>query len=471
MAGPPERLTRLPIVGPLFAAIRETPSEDAVSGFAQAALEKHKHEGMELAIRARFIALFLIALSLPALVPDWGFLWYQFLLLGFIAIGLAQRRFARVGASRREIFLIIADALLMTIVIIVPNPFLADADPIAVQYRFGGFMYLFIFLGFVTLAYSWRTVWGFGVMTSAIWLAAYVLIEFGAVENPEMTAAAMAAFGEDLGDLLDPNATLGFIRVQEIIVFLIVAGILATTVRRYSVLLMGHAALERERANLARYFSPNVVEQLSQNDDPLKQVRTQNVAVLFVDIVSFTAYAADRPSDDVIKTLRSFHSLMEAEVFRHDGTLDKYLGDGLMATFGTPFAGERDATNALTCARAMMEAMEGWNEARVAVGEPPLRAAFGLHYGPAVLGDIGSNRLEFAVIGNTVNVASRVEALTRNLDCDLAATADLKAQVEREKGACAGWFDEMSIRENQPIRGLDRGLDLWTMRKTPPTMH
>ena len=74
---------------------------------------------------------------------------------------------------------------------------------------------------------------------------------------------------------------------------------------------------------------------------------TQNVAVLFADIVGFTAYADGRDPIEVIGTLRQFHERMEREVFRHGGTLDKYLGDGLMATFGTPFAGDSDAGNAL----------------------------------------------------------------------------------------------------------------------------
>src|SRR5262249_56203595 len=87
-------------------------------------------------------------------------------------------------------------------------------------------------------------------------------------------------------------------------------------------LLVSHAGIERERSNLARYFSPNVVEQLSKNDEPLKQVRTENVAVLFIDIVGFTAYADGRSPADVIRTLRLFHERMEREIFRHGGTLD-----------------------------------------------------------------------------------------------------------------------------------------------------
>ena len=191
----------------------------------------------------------------------------------------------------------------MMVTILLPNPLDNDVQPLAMQYRGGGFVFLFILLAFSTLAYSWRTVWGFGMVTSVIWLVAYLGIEFFGYEISGLSEAAEAAFpilGDDIF-WVDPNAAMGFIRVQEIIAFLIVAAVLATTVRRFSRLMMGHAALERERANLARYFSPNVVEQLSHSDEPLKEVRTQNVAVLFVDIVGFTAYAANRPSAEVIE--------------------------------------------------------------------------------------------------------------------------------------------------------------------------
>ena len=190
---------------------------------------------------------------------------------------------------------------------------------------------------------------------------------------------------------------------------MIVAMILALAARRSNALLISHAGIERERTNLARYFSPNVVEELSKNDEPLKQVRTQDVAVLFADIVGFTAYSDGRSPTEVIGTLRRFHERMEREVFRHDGTLDKYLGDGLMATFGTPFTGDCDAGNALRCAQAMIGSMDELNLERKHRGEPPIQLSLGLHYGPVVLGDIGLNRLEFAVIGTTVNAASRLE--------------------------------------------------------------
>ena len=245
--------------------------------------------------------------------------------------------------------------------------------------------------------------------------------------------------------------------------FLIVAMTLALAVRRSNALLISHAGIERERTNLARYFSPNVVEQLSGNDEPLKQVRTQNVAVLFADIVDFTAYADGRSPMEVIGTLRLFHERMEREVFRHGGTLDKYLGDGLMATFGTPFASDSDAVNALRCAQAMIGSIGELNRERKNRNEPPIRVSIGLHYGEVVLGDIGLNRLEFAVIGTAVNAASRLETLTREFGCALVASDDLVQQARTETDSSNADFMllvEQAAPDDSRPRATGRHLDV-----------
>ena len=209
-----------------------------------------------------------------------------------------------------------------------------------------------------------------------------------------------------------------------------------------------------------------MVEELSGHDEPLKQVRTQNVAVLFVDIIGFTAFADARTPDEVVRTLREFHALMEQEVLRHSGTLDKYLGDGLMATFGTPFVGKADAINALRCAQAMMAAADRWNSGRKTAGETSIRVSFGLHYGPVVLGDIGLTCLEFAVIGSTVNAASRLEALTRALDCALVASDDLVTRAKLELGATNAAFQPLTAQAPQAIRGLEHPIAIWTQART-----
>jgi adenylate cyclase len=331
------------------------------------------------------------------------------------------------------------------------------------QYHFGNFIYFFVLLSGATLAYSWRTVVAVGTWTSALWIVGIAWVWWQPDRDPELTARIAAAIGGDqrLLGLISPNSIVFGARIQEIVVFMIVAVTLAVAVRRANDLLIRHAAIERERGNLARYFSPNVVAELSKHDEPLKQVRTQNVAVLFVDIVGFTAFAGARTPEEVVGTLREFHALMEREVFRHSGTLDKYLGDGLMATFGTPFVGDADASNALRCAQAMMAAVDTWNGGRKSAGEAPIRVSFGLHYGPVVLGDIGQTCLEFAVIGSTVNAASRLETLTRALDCELVASEDLVERAKSELGSADTVFRPLMAQAAQTIRGLEHPIAIW----------
>src|SRR6059058_5909474 len=93
------------------------------------------------------------------------------------------------------------------------------------------------------------------------------------------------------------------------------------------------AAAERARANLARYFSPTIVEMLAERDEPLGAVRRQTVAVLFVDIVGFTRMAETMPPEAVVTMLRDFHERMTAQIFTCGGTVEKYIGDAIMAGF------------------------------------------------------------------------------------------------------------------------------------------
>jgi len=113
-------------------------------------------------------------------------------------------------------------------------------------------------------------------------------------------------------------------------------------------------------------------------------------------------------------------------VFSNHGSIDKFLGDGLMAFFGPPLTSVRDATNAATCALEMVQSIDRWNEQHAQACHQSVRIAVGVHYGEVVQGDIGSDkRLELTVIGDTVNVASRVEAHCRALDASVLVTEAL----------------------------------------------
>jgi adenylate cyclase len=305
-----------------------------------------------------------------------------------------------------------------------------------------------------------------GFWTAGLWVVGIVYTTWQSNPSDPLSQRVRDAVGGDarLFALLDPNSVSYGIQIQIIVVILIVAATLAMAVRRSNALLMSHAALERSRTNLSRYFSATVVEQLAMNDEPFKQVRTQNVGVLFVDIIGFTRFADDRSPAEVIETLRLFHGRMEQAVFEHGGTLDKFLGDGLMATFGTPFPGSHDAGNALRCAQAMIAALADINRTRVAAGQVLIEAGIGLHYGPVVLGDIGMNRLEFAVIGGTVNLASRLEALTRQAGCILVASDAIVQQAAAEAGA-SDFATPLELLAPQTIRGIERQVPVWVQRR------
>jgi adenylate cyclase len=213
------------------------------------------------------------------------------------------------------------------------------------------------------------------------------------------------------------------------------------------------------RSNLSRYFPPNIVDQLAATDNPFAEAREQQVAVLFVDIIGFTKYCATTTPERAFRALRSFLDTMAQIVFQHDGTLDKFVGDGLMATFGTPEQSPADAADAIRCAYAMRAANEVMNR-RVGNDAVGFDIAIGVHWGPVFLGNVGSeHRMEFAVVGDTVNVASRLEGSARDLSCNIVVS-DVALQTALWQGLKEP--GDLLDRGDIEIRGRDQNLHVWS---------
>jgi PAS domain S-box-containing protein len=222
---------------------------------------------------------------------------------------------------------------------------------------------------------------------------------------------------------------------------------------------------DRARTNLSRYFSPQLAKLLAERDEPVGPGRRQDVAVLFVDIIGFTRIAETMPPDQLVALLRSFYIRMERLVFDHDGAIQGFMGDGIMATFGVPETSERDPVNALACARTMLDEIVRWNTTCPASESFEVSVGIGIHFGPAVFGDIGSTRnMTFTVIGDTVNVAHRLEQLTRKVACALVVSDDLvRAIRERAAGQeAAPLLAGMKDRGEHRIRGRVRRVRIWT---------
>jgi adenylate cyclase len=147
--------------------------------------------------------------------------------------------------------------------------------------------------------------------------------------------------------------------------------------------------------------------------------------VLFVDIKGFTRLTAMMRPDDTMALLRAFHEIVASAVSAHGGRVHKYLGDGLMAVFGDEATKPDDAGDATACALGMLERLEAWNGGRRRAGRQPLEVGIGVHFGVVAIGRTRTEGAsERAVIGATVNVASRLEGATRRLRTWLAISDD-----------------------------------------------
>ncbi|HEX7978807.1 MAG TPA: adenylate/guanylate cyclase domain-containing protein, partial [Gemmatimonadaceae bacterium] len=164
------------------------------------------------------------------------------------------------------------------------------------------------------------------------------------------------------------------------------------------------------RTNFERYFAPALAERIASTSTAIRLGGDKRqIAVLFSDIRGFTALSETMKPDEMASLLTEYFTEMVECVFRHGGTLDKFMGDGVMAQWGAPIGTRDDADHAMLAAIDMMKAMEGLNKRWRAAKRPQLAIGIGLNYGEAFAGNIGSEkRLEFTVIGDVVNTAYRL---------------------------------------------------------------
>jgi adenylate cyclase len=173
-------------------------------------------------------------------------------------------------------------------------------------------------------------------------------------------------------------------------------------------------AEKRVRSTMARYMSKEVADQLLQAGEDVLGGRDQTVSVLFSDVRGFTTIAEAIGARETVAMLNEYFTEMVDVIFENGGILDKYIGDAIMALFGAPFAGPSDADNALAAANQMLRCLADLNARRAQDGKPPLEVGLGISTGDVIVGNIGSSkRMEYTVIGDNVNLASRLEGANK----------------------------------------------------------
>lgn len=175
-------------------------------------------------------------------------------------------------------------------------------------------------------------------------------------------------------------------------------------------------SFERQvRSRLERYHSPGVIEEVmgwsGEGGEEMRRLKEAECTVLFADIVGFTAYSEKAPPEEVADLMEGYFTHAVEAIFSAGGTLDKFIGDCVMAFFGAPVQQPDHAERAVRAAVRIFEALDEWNDDREHRGLERIRSRIGINSGPVVVGDIGSNRrVDYTVLGNTVNVASRLES-------------------------------------------------------------
>jgi len=215
------------------------------------------------------------------------------------------------------------------------------------------------------------------------------------------------------------------------------------------------ASEKRIRGRLERYHSPQVIEEIIadvERTGSFKAARTKTVTIMFADLVGFTSWSEKMGAEELAALLTRFFTLCSDAIFSQDGTVDKFIGDAVMAFFGAPIDQPDHAFRAVEAALKLREGVEAWNRQRAEKGEARIEVRIALNTGEAIVGEIGSERrVDYTVLGNAVNVAARMEEFVATAGDIVIGPATYEAIRDRFRVARLGHYSLKGLSTSVPM--------------------
>jgi len=276
-----------------------------------------------------------------------------------------------------------------------------------------------------------------------------------------VVTALMAPFGVGLAAFIAGplwvNVTLPTLAV-------LLVALVAGVVRFVRSEAVHRAGAQKERL-LGRYLSPLILERIAAGRDAAGEERTQPATILFVDMRGYTTASETLRPAESMALLRRFHHLVEACALEHGGVLATYMGDGVMVIFGVPDPSLEAPVQALACARALLERTEAWRAEVAERGQAPVSIGVGLNHGAVQIGHVGgAHQQQYTAIGDTVNVAARLEAATRAHDADLLVAHSV---VEAVKAMDRNdLLQGLTRLEPIPVKGRAEPVAAWALPRS-----
>ncbi len=215
---------------------------------------------------------------------------------------------------------------------------------------------------------------------------------------------------------------------------------------------------EKIRHIFQKYVPQELIDRFFQNPEAMLVGENRELAILFSDIRSFTTISESMRPDDLVSSLNRYFSMMVDIIMRRNGVIDKYIGDAIMAFFGAPVRHDDDAVSSVHAALEMTEALDEFNGHQRAAGKPEFKIGVGINYGVVTVGNIGCDKkMDYTVIGDTVNLASRLEGLTKPYHQPLIFSEFLYSRI-KDSFPCR-------LLDTVAVKGKKKGVRIYTARR------